>query len=202
VVLLAAGAAVILLGRGDGAAPPGPTPSRSSADDDEADATDQPPGDGAVVVGTGYRYRLPGPGWRDLTAERSQLPGGAALDTAVVLGRSFEVAQSNVVTESLPAAGVTDVEDVAPLFRRNLASDDGAVPRPLADGSLDGERALGFRTERTNDAGLDVVQVSYLAIHDGRQFSVNLTYPATDDEVSLPDFGELTASWTWDEGGS
>ncbi len=69
---------------------------------------------------------------------------------------------------------------------------------PIDEITMDGERAIGveFRA-RLNVNELLIDQVVYLALHDGKQYSVALTLPSEGDTVSEDDFATVLDSWTW-----
>lgn len=156
------------------------------------------PATGDLVSGDGYSFRLPGVGWQDALDETEGLDPGGTIDAFVILGSSVALAQSNILVEALSAGPASDVEDLEDLWKRNLASTDDATPVDIDDTSVAGERAIGVEiSDRTNDAGTAIVQVAYLVLHEGNQYSIALTYPAAGDAVSRADFEKVLASWEW-----
>lgn len=178
-----------------------PSPSESEPTEStptEAETESAPPADGDVVTGDGYTFKLPGVGWTDATDEAPSLDPGGTIDTLVVLGSSVALAQSNIIVEALSAGPATSVDDLEGLWKRNLASSDDATPEDIDETTIAGERALGVEiNDRVNEAGLQIKQVAYLVLHDGRQYSIGLTYSASGDAVSRGDFDKLLASWEW-----
>ncbi len=178
------------------------TPSNDPTTDpttgDGADGPTEDPATGAQIVGDGYTFNLPGPAWTDAINDAGALGGGSTIDAFVVLGSSVELAQSNVIVEAIPAPGASSPEDIEGIWKRNLSSSDKASTDDIDDLALDGERAIGVRIpDRTNEIGLDLTQVAYLALHDGNQYSIGLTFSRTGDDVSEADFQAMLASWTW-----
>ena len=148
------------------------------------------------IVGDGYAYDLPAAGWKDASSDAKKLAD--TIDSAVVLGASINLAQSSIIVEALSAGGAESLEDLEPLWKRNLSSTDNATPVDIADTTIDGERAIGVKIEdRLNNAGDPISQIAYLALHDGRQYSIGLSYPKSGDDVSVEDFKKMLASWTW-----
>jgi hypothetical protein len=182
-----------------------PTPSDPTGSTDPADPADPtsdptqssaPPAGDGDIVGDGYSYDLPATGWKDASSEAKGLAD--TIDTAIILGASIDLSQSSIIVEALSAGGAESLEDLEPLWKRNLSSSDNATPVDIADSSIDGERAIGVRIEdRVNDAGDPITQVAYLALHDGRQYSIGLSFPKTGDDVSETDFKKMLDSWTW-----
>lgn len=167
--------------------PPGPTETES------AGSGDRPP-----VTGDGYDTVLPADGWTDQTSEAGVLGSSETLDTVLVLGQSIELAQSNIIVEALTAGTASSIEDLEGLWKRNLRSTDGATTEDIADRTIDGERAIGVEIKgRVNTAGDPIKQIAYLTIHDGNQYSIGLSYPASGDSVSVGDFEIFLNSWKW-----
>lgn len=176
-----------------------PTEPTDSADGTETGSgTPSDPATGDTVEGEGYTFDLPADGWTDASDEAGQLGGGPTIDTVVVLGESIQLAQSNIIVEALSAGGASEPEDLEGQWKRNLSGGDGATPVDVDDATLDGERAIGVRIDdRVNEAGVPIKQVAYLALHDGRQYSIGLSFPAEGDIVSEDDFQALLDSWRW-----
>ncbi|MCW2816864.1 MAG: hypothetical protein JWN84_4319 [Nocardioides sp.] len=170
-------------------------PTEPTEDDPSTATSDPAPGD--VITGDGYSYSLPAAGWKDASADAKEL--AATIDTAIILGASIDMSQSSIIVEALTAGTASSLDDLEGLWKRNLSSSDGATPVDIEETTLDGERAIGVRIEdRVNNAGLPITQVAYLALHDGRQYSIGLSFPQSGDEVSEGDFETMLASWSWD----
>jgi hypothetical protein len=175
--------------------PTGPVTSPAEPTSDPTESSAPPVGDGDIV-GDGYSYDLPATGWKDATSEAKGLAD--TIDTAIILGSSIDLSQSSIIVEALSAGGAESLEDLEPLWKRNLSSSDSATPVDIADSSIDGERAIGVRIEdRVNDAGDPITQIAYLALHNGNQYSIGLSFPKTGDDVSEDDFKKMLDSWKW-----
>jgi hypothetical protein len=207
VLLVGAAFAVTLVvaGRGDDdpaeATSSRPTAATSSPTDEtstpSATAPSTAPGTAATdVVGDGYGYDLPAPGWKDASQDAQRL--APTIDTAIILGSSIDLSQSSIIVEALSSGSASSVDDLADLWKRNLSSTDNATPVDIAETTIAGERAIGVRIEdRVNNAGIPITQVAYLALHDGRQYSVGLSFPQEGDAISEGDFATMLDSWSW-----
>lgn len=171
-----------------------PDPTASEPTESDSPTSDPVPGD--VVSGDGYTYELPATGWKEASQEAKGL--AATIDTAIILGASIDLSQSSIIVEALSAGPASSVDDLEGLWKRNLASTDGATPVDIDDATIDGERAIGVRIEdRVNNAGDPITQVAYLALHEGMQYSIGLSFPQSGDVTSEDDFDTLLSSWTW-----
>jgi hypothetical protein len=172
------------------------TESTEGPTDEATEEPVEPPAD--AVVGNGYYFELPGIGWQDAIDEARSSDLGSTLDAIIVLGTSLDLAQSNILVEALTAGGAPDLESLEDAWKRNLSGNDGAVPEDIPEITLDGERAIGVRfTDRENVNGVLIDQVVYLALHEGNQYSVALSLPSENDDVSEADFEKVLDSWTW-----
>jgi hypothetical protein len=172
-----------------------PTTESTTDPTTESSAPDE---DFTTVTGDGYVVVLPAAGWTDQTAEASGLQGSETIDTVLVLGDSIELAQSNIIVEALDSGAAKSVEDLETLWKRNLAGTDGATTKDIADRTIGEERAIGVEINgRENAVGEPIKQIAYLMIHEGKQYSIGLSYPANGDTVSEADFEIFLASWTW-----
>lgn len=179
-----------------------PSPTESSEPTETTEPTDDPTSDGPppapgdVITGDGYTYALPATGWKEATADAKDL--AATIDTAIILGASIDLSQSSIIVEALSGGSASSLEDLEGLWKRNLASSDGATPVDIEDTTIDGERAIGVRIEdRVNTGGIPIVQVAYLTLHDDKQYSIGLSFPKSGDEVSEDDFQTMLDSWSW-----
>ncbi len=202
-LLVVAGAVVggiLLVNNSDDDSASDTTDSSETPSPDESETPESPESpdipDGVEQTGAGYTYVLPGPGWQDATEEALASSPGGAIDTVSILGPSLDQAQSNILVETGPTGGETDVTVLQPTWETNLSGSDGAVPSPTEGVTIDGEEAVGVTIERVNAAGLDISQIAYLVIHDDAQYSIALSFPK-DDTESEADFEDALASWTW-----
>ncbi|MAS55593.1 MAG: hypothetical protein CMJ44_13405 [Pimelobacter sp.] len=182
---------------------PGGTPSEnegtgSTETSDPTPSDDPPPSTEGAISGDGYTFELPGVGWQDALAEAQASGLGATLDSIIILGTSLDLAQSNILVETLTSGGAPDLESLEGQWKRNLGGSDGAVPDDIDDITIDGERAIGVRfSDRVNVNDFVIDQVAYLTIHDGNQYSIALTLPSENDAVSEDDFAKVLDSWSW-----
>jgi hypothetical protein len=177
-----------------------PTSTESSAETaseaPSSPSAPQPPG-GDTITGDGYTYELPAAGWKDATDEADALDA-ATIDSVIVLGGSIQKSQSNIIVEALSAGGASSLEDLENLWKRNLSGEDRATPVDSDDIEIGGERAIGVTIDdRVNNDGDPIKQIAYLTLHQGQQYSIGLSFPASGDNVSKADFKAMLASWTW-----
>lgn len=176
------------------------TPETSAPTEPTGEPTDEtttrtPTADGDIV-GEGYSYDLPAPGWRDASSEAKEL--AETIDTAIILGSSLDLSQSSIVVEALNSGFASSLEQLEAPWKRNLSSTDDATPVDIAETSIAGERAIGVRIDdRLNDAGDPIRQIAYLVLHEDRQYSIALSFPGSGDVTSQADFEEMLASWSW-----
>ena len=164
-----------------------------AGDDSTTSATSDPGGTPSEDEGTGSTETS------DPTPSEAQASGlGATLDSIIILGTSLDLAQSNILVETLTSGGAPDLESLEGQWKRNLGGSDGAVPDDIDDITIDGERAIGVRfSDRVNVNDFVIDQVAYLTIHDGNQYSIALTLPSENDAVSEDDFAKVLDSWSW-----
>lgn len=173
-----------------------PTESGDPTDPEPADPTASELPDG-VFGGEGYTFTVP-TGWADASAEADGIPNAQWVDAIIVLGSSLELSQSNVIVEALSAGAADAPEDLENLWKRNLASSDNPTITDNDGTTIDGERAIGVTIDgRTNAGGIAITQLCYLVLHDGRQYSIGLTFPKENDDVSQGDFEAMLSSWSW-----
>jgi hypothetical protein len=176
---------------------PTETESSTPTETESTETEDPDPSGEGTITGDGYTFELPAAGWTDQTDEAGAL-GGPTLDTVIVLGRSIDLAQSNILVEALSAGGASSIDDLEGLWKRNLSGSDGATPEDIDGTTIDGEEAIGVRiADRVNAAGVEITQVAYLVLHADKQYSIALTFPASGDAVSEDDFEAVLGSWTW-----
>lgn len=192
VVLVAAAFAVTLVVAGGD-----DEPQEGASSEPTSEPTETTTSSRGDVAGDGYTYDLPDVGWTDATDEAGTL-GAPTIDTVIVLGSSIELSQSNIIIEALGDGGADSLEDLEGLWKRNLGGADGATPTDIDDIEIAGERAIGVRIEdRVNANGDPITQIAYLALHDGQQYSIGLSFPSSGDTVSEGDFEKVLDSWAW-----
>lgn len=171
--------------------------SESVTDDPTDDPTDEPPADGSGVDGQGYVYELP-EDWNDVTEETlsgSDVPG--TIDTVSVWGKKLEGGRANVIVETGSAGGEEDEEELREEWEKNMGSSTGVTPEKVEGTDIDGEDAIGAKMEQTNANGVDIIQIAYLVIYDGTQYSIGLSAKQGDDDAQ-EQFEDVLASWDWD----
>ncbi|CAN5679608.1 hypothetical protein BH11ACT8_BH11ACT8_21560 [soil metagenome] len=171
--------------------------SDSASPTDDPSPVDVP--DGAIAGhDANYYFTPPGPAWNDAYEEAATRGLGPTLDSFIVLGKNIALAQSNILVEEVPVGTDATVEDLADQWKRNLSGSDGATPTDIDDIILDGEHAIGVTfSGRVNDSNIEFDQRVYLAVHDGQEYSVALSYPSSGDNVSNDDFDTFLDSWHW-----
>ena len=99
--------------------------------------------------------------------------------------------------ESLTAGVAVEPEQLAEEWKRNLGGSDGAVPVPIATSVSTGNGDRVEFRDRLSTDDLLIDQIVYLALHDGKQYSVALTLPDEGDTVSEDHSATVLDSWTW-----
>lgn len=171
--------------------------SESATDEPTDDPTDDPPADGSGVDGAGYTYDLP-EDWNDVTEEAlsgSDVPG--TIDTISVWGKKLDGGRANVIVETGSAGGEEDEEELREEWEKNMGTSTGVTPEKVDGTEIDGEDAIGAKMEQTNANGVDIVQIAYLVIVDGTQYSIGLSTKQGDDDAQ-EQFEDVLASWDWD----
>lgn len=171
-------------------------PTDDPTDEPTDEPTDDPPAEGAVD-GQGYTYELP-EDWNDVTEETlsgSDVPG--TIDTVSVWGKKLEGGRANVIVETGSAGGEEDEEELRADWEKNMGSSTGVTPEKVDGTDIDGEGAIGAKMEQTNANGVDIVQIAYLVIVDGTQYSIGLSAKQGDDDAQ-EQFEDILASWDWE----
>lgn len=171
-------------------------PTDDSTDEPTDDPTDDPPAEGGVD-GQGYTYELP-EDWNDVTEEAlsgSDAPG--TIDTVSVWGKKLNGGRANVIVETGSAGSEEDEEELRDDWESNMGSSTGVTPEKIDGTEIDGEDAIGAKMEQTNANGVDIVQIAYLVIVDGTQYSIGLSAKQGDDDAQ-EQFEDILASWDWD----
>jgi hypothetical protein len=159
-------------------------------DDDEGG------GSGDTITGDGYSYALP-EDWHDVTEDALSGNPPGAIDTVSAWGEQFNGAPANVIVEIGPASGVSDPEELRSTWESNMAAATQATPEQIDDTEIGGETAIGTEIRRSNENGVDIVQVAYLTIHEGNAYSVALSTNANGEVEARGTFEALLGSWSW-----
>jgi hypothetical protein len=148
---------------------------------------------GPTIEGDGYAYAVP-EGWEDRTSwARDIAPDGG--DSAIGVSAPDHGFDTNVLVAAWDASGVTSVEKA-----RDAWLPSGVTVEQLEPTSIDGVRAVGVRHETSSDAGRPIVQVGYLALWNGRLYSIVLSAPVQSEGDSQAAFAAVLDSWSWANG--
>jgi PsbP len=147
---------------------------------------------GETIEGSGYTFAIP-EGWDDATSDVQRTTG---IDSAVRAEDEDDGFSRNVVIEVQPAAGATDPEQIRAQWQTNIGNAVDATPEPIDGTTIDGEDAVGVRVE-TSQQDVDVVQVAYLTIKNGRVYSIALSAHHDVEDSATAEFEQLLGSWSW-----
>ena len=151
---------------------------------------------GDTITGDGYSYALP-EDWHDVTEQALSGNPPGAIDTVTAWGEQFNGAPANVIVEIGPAVGVSDPEELRSTWESNMAAATQATPEQIDGTEIGGETAIGTEIRRSNQNGIDIVQIAYLTIHEGNAYSVALSTNADSEDEARGTFDELLSSWSW-----
>ena len=157
-----------------------------AGDDDSASSG------GETLEGDGYSYAIP-EGWKEAT---SAAGGTEGIDSVVRAEDDEAGFRSNILVEVQPASGATDPASIRDTWEANIGSAVGATPEPIDDTTIDGQTALGVRVETTQES-IDVIQVAYLTINDGKVYSIAMSSHADAEEEATGELDQLLDSWSW-----
>jgi len=157
-----------------------------TGDDDSASSSSE------TLEGDGYSYAIP-EGWEEAT---SAAGGTEGIDFVVRADDDVEGFRSNILVEVQPASGTTDPESIRDTWEANIGTAVGATPEPIDDTTIDGQTALGVRVETTQQ-GIDVIQVAYLTINDGKVYSIAMSSHADSEAEATGELDQLLDSWSW-----
>jgi hypothetical protein len=160
-------------------------------DDDDSESSES---SGDTLSGDGYSYAVP-EGWSD-ASDQGESQG---VDSIVRADDEESGFHTNILVEVDPASGVTDPNAIKDQWTSNVGGAVGATPSPIDGATIDGQDAVGIRLETTAQ-GVDVVQVAYLAINDGKIYSIALSTAADTEDASNDTFDNLLGSWSWESG--
>jgi PsbP len=149
---------------------------------------------GDTLTGDGYSYAVPD-GWSDVS-EQGESQG---VDTIVRADEDESGFHTNILVEVDPASGVTDPTEIQDQWASNVGGAVNATPSPIDGTTIDGQDAVGLRLETTAQS-VDVVQVAYLAINDGKIYSIALSTAADAEDPATETFQQLLESWSWESG--
>jgi flagellar basal body-associated protein FliL len=149
-----------------------------------------------TLEGDGYSYTIPDD-WSDETGATD----AQGIDSVVKANNDDDGFFANVFVEIDAAEGVTDVAEIQEEWATNTAQSVNAEPESIDDITIDGEDAVGIRLETTAQ-GVDVVQIAYLAVEDGKAYSIVLSSSAGAEDEASETLDDLLGSWSWQSAGS
>lgn len=171
-------------------------PSEDPTDDPSEEPSEDPTDGGSgEVSGTGYSYDVPS-GWTDVTDEMSSQD--PRIDSGITAGSSFQGADANILVEAGSSGGESDPEAARSTLKNNISSSVGATPTDIDNSEIGGAEAIGVRVERTNENGVDIVQIAYLAIQNGNVATVTISSLVEKEKDALAAFEEMSGSWQWE----
>lgn len=171
--------------------------SSSTESDESEDPEESEEPDGEVLQGTGYSYELP-EGWNDISADVEAQDTSGTIDSVSAPGESLEKTFANVIVESGPANGETDLEAARDQVATNLGGSVGVTPEEIDGPTVDGQESVGLQLTRKNATGIEVLQDAYVMVRDDVYYVIGFSRDSSKDEYD-EDLEEILASWTWDE---
>lgn len=147
-----------------------------------------------TITGSGYTYQLPSDEWTDVTADLAdQSP---TIDTVSAWGRAIETARANLLVETSSAFGAAEPSEVKDSWIDVVSGSTGATPEEIDPITIAGQETVGIELNWTNQHGIDIRQIAYLAIWDGQQYSITMTITQDDDEIEAT-FYDILDTWAW-----
>jgi hypothetical protein len=151
---------------------------------------------GEILQGTGYSYVLPD-SWKDITASIGGQDAAGTIDTASAPGESLETTFANVIIESGPANGQTDLDAARDQVAQNLAASTGVTPEEIDSPTVDGVATVGLQLTQSNAAGVSVLQDAYVTILADTYYVIGFSRDSTKPQFE-GDFQAILDSWTWE----
>ncbi|KRF17669.1 hypothetical protein ASG90_04710 [Nocardioides sp. Soil797] len=172
------------------------TDSPTTDDPTTDDPTETPTPDANTIVGSGYAYQLPG-GWSDVSDEVGNTGPNKAIDTVAAWGSQFQGSRANFIVNTTTAGASTTPEDLAKEWTASLVKELGTQPEDVAGITVDGQETVGVRFERKNENDVEIVQIAYLAINDGKAYTLGLSTTPAQEADTQDAFDEIVDSWAW-----
>lgn len=147
---------------------------------------------GDTIEGRGYSYAIP-EGWSDA---RDRVDPSQGIDTVVRADDADGGFHTNVLVEVDSASGVTDPATIKEQWTNNIGNAVGGTPEPIDGTTIDGQDAIGVRIQ-TAQRDIQIVQVAYLVLNDGKVYSIALSANADAADAATDTFQELLDSWSW-----
>lgn len=186
----------LVLTLGDDGKDAAATSSQSTESPTEDESSGTPTPDANAVVGAGYTYQLPG-GWSDVTDDAGGLGTDGAIDTVAAWGSRFQGARANLIVTTTTAGSATTPQELEKTWRASLRKELGAKPEVIPGITVDGEEAVGLRFERMNENDVLIVQIAYLAVNDGRAYTLGLSTTPDQESASQDAMDAVVDSWAW-----
>lgn len=168
------------------------TDPESESTDPESESADVPSDD--QISGDGYSYTLSS-GWSDRDADLGSAPD--SVDTVAAWGTKLQGSRANLLVEVADPNGATSPEALKDTWIKNLSQSLDTKPKDTTGITLDGTDAIGVRIERKNENGVDIVQLAYLTVHDGKAYTVGLSTTPDSEGPAKDAFDEMIATWSW-----
>ncbi len=172
------------------------TSSTEAEEAEETEPTEEPEPEGEVLQGDGYTYELPD-GWQDISAAVETQDAAGTIDSASAPGDSLATTFANVIVESGPANGRTDLETIRDEVAQNFGAAVGGTAEEVEGPTVDDVDTLGLQLTQTNPAGIDVLQDAYITIVDDTYYVIGFSRDSTKDEFD-DDFDAIIGSWSWE----
>jgi len=150
-----------------------------------------------TLAGNGYSYVLPN-GWSEVTDEALAGNPPGTIDTVSAWGERFNGAPANLIVEIGPAQGASDPEELRQAWESTMGAATNSTPKRIENTTIGDETAIGTEIRRSNENGIDIVQVAYLTVHDGHAYSVALSTNAETEDEARSEFEMILNSWTWE----
>ncbi len=150
-----------------------------------------------TLAGNGYSYTLPS-GWNEVTDEALAGDPPGAIDTVAAWGQRFNGAPANLIVEVGSAQGTSDPEELRQGWEANMGAVTNSTPKPIDNTTIANETAIGTEIRRSNENGIDIVQIAYLTVHDGNAYSVALSTNAETEDEARSEFEMILNSWSWE----
>ena len=179
--------------------PSNPTSSPSSEPSDGSSNTTSEPvdpdTDDSTIQGDGYTYELPD-GWSDQASSLDAQSAPESIDTVSSWGEALDGGRANVIVETGPANGQTNLTSLKPSWVANLTGSERKAT-DIDPITIDGYDAIGVRMDSVNKRGVKIVQFAYLTVVNDKIYSVGLSTTPADVSEARATFRDILGTWTW-----
>ncbi|QIX26025.1 hypothetical protein ncot_04960 [Nocardioides sp. JQ2195] len=193
-VCVAVVVALVLTLGGDDSSPVADDPS-SSVEPSDGPSSPRTP-DASTVAGVGYSYLLPG-GWSDVSDDVEGVGSGDAIDSVSAWGSQFQGARANFIVNVTPAGPSETPEDLADGWKEAMRKELDAQPHDIAGLVIDGQESVGVRFARTNEHGVEIVQVAHLVVNDGKAYTLGMSTTPERESDTDEALAQIVDSWVW-----